>query len=244
MGSQAEEQVFEPLEYEIALEKDLSIKALGDKPLSQHSLAELDSLPMVVRKQYSITVGEDIKAGQVEPTVKAVIDSALARNDDIDEIIVFVYTVPELVDEPYDVAKAEWAPGGKWGSTTPEIAESNDRSSYKLNLTIRDDLEGFLALRNENEERFGFSVDERKQIFNELVLAEDRAAKEAEKLYPIDPLDPDFSRENVQKNIDKEEELCQLYTKQVYEKYGIDEDIASQITTEAYNKRWPMPALE
>ncbi|MBN2081452.1 hypothetical protein JW859_04500 [bacterium] len=242
--SQLVEQKFEPLEYEIVLEKDLSLKALKDKPFSQHSTKELEALPMNVRKQYSISVGEDFKAGQIEPTVKALIDSALAKDADIDEIVVFVYTVPDLVGEAFDVAKAEWAPDGKWGSTTPEIAESNDRGSYKLVLTICEDLEEYLVLRSEKVERFGFSTEERKQIFTELVLAEDRAAKEAEELYPIDPLDPDFSQDNLMKNIDKEDELCKVYTSQVYEQYGIDEDIADQISSEACEKRWPMPDIE
>lgn len=82
------------------------------------------------------------------------------------------------------------------------------------------------------EEKFGFSEAKRKEIFRELVRAEDRALADAEDKYP-----DDFDQQT-----DYQRELEEKYTRQVREEYGITEAIADSITTEAiYEKEWPMP---
>lgn len=233
-----------PVEFKIADQKDLNIKALGNKLLSQYTASELNALPMVVRQQYSIVVAPSIKTEQVKPTVEQLISKATAENEDIDEIVIFVYSNVELVDQGFDVAKAEWAPGGKWGSSTSDIARSNDRSSYKLNLIIEENLEEYLASKGSEEIKFGFTVDERKEIFLEIVSAEDRAMADAEKAFPYDPSDPGYEDDNFDKYLDKHNKLKELYTSQVYEKYDIDNKIALQISVESYEKRWPLPDIK
>jgi len=140
----------------------------------------------------------------------------------------------------YDVAMATWAPNGKLGNITPEIAQSNNRNNYKTTIQIKENLEEYLQKRGESEDKFGFSEEQRRGIFKEIAAAEDKARIEADKIYPVDISDPNYKQENIMKNTDKNRELMDKYKAGVRNKYGITEDIETKIVVEAFAESWPM----
>jgi hypothetical protein len=229
-----------PVDYEIVESEDISIKALGNKSLSEYTAQEISNLPTNKRMAYRIVVSPEIKEEQVRPTIQKIISDITAKDDDIDEISLLLYSDKELASGAYDVAMATWAPSGKLGNVTPEIAQSNNRTTYETTIQIKENLEEYLQKRGESEDKFGFSEEERREIFKEIIFAERRATKEADKIYVVDISDPNYKQENIMKNIDKNRELMDKYKAEVRNKYGITEDTEWEIVTEAIEESWPM----
>ncbi len=84
-------------------------------------------------------------------------------------------------------------------------------------------------------ERFGLSEDARRDVFQRLVAAQDRALAEAEKRYP-QPIGQD-----VMKQADLESELNERYRAALLEETGLADDQLSAIADEALEHNWPMP---
>jgi len=120
--------------YEIATTKDMSLKAVAS--LSSVSASELRHTPTNVRKVVRIVVAPGLSQAQYAATIEQAIRDLTAKDRDIDEIMLFVYDDASDVGGGYTVAKAEWAPNGKWGqgAVTPAIASSNNRRSYRTTI--------------------------------------------------------------------------------------------------------------
>ena len=230
----------EPVSYEIVKSENASHKAFGNNSLSDFTLQELSALPTDKKMIYRIVVSPEIKEKQVRPTIEKIISDITSEDDDIDEIILFLYSDKKLANSTYDVAKATWAPNGKLGGITAEIVESNDRSSYKIDIQVKENLDEYLQQRGQSEEKFGFTEAERRQIFKAIVAAERKARVEAEQIYPILYPGLKIDKERIKKHYDKERELSEKYKAEVRAKYGIMEDEESQITAEAFQESWPL----
>ena len=228
--------------YEIIDTQDQSHKALV-KSLSEYKSHELAALPWDKKMLYRIVVSPKIKENQVRPTIEKIISDITTRDNDIDEISLFLFSDKEVAKGGmgYDVASATWAPGGKLGNITPDIAKNNIRTGYKISIKAEKNLEAYLEQRGLSEEKFGFTEKQRRQIFIELVVAEDRAEAEAEKIYPLYPLDPNYKESNVSKHFDKSDEVGEKYKAQVRSKYGITKEIQLKISVEGLQESWPMP---
>lgn len=90
------------------------------------------------------------------------------------------------------------------------------------------------ALSQSPEERFGLSEQRRKQIFCELVAAEDRATRDAMARVPDS---------QIMKQIDLERELGEKYEAMVAQQYGLTNDQLLKITVEGVKKGWPAPPV-
>ncbi len=123
--------------YEILKTEDISIKAL-DKPLSAYSASEIENLPLNIRKAYRIVIPSDISKEELKATLIQVVMDKTSENPDIDEVTVFAYDRKEDADSFYTFGRVEWCPNGDWGGVTSIIASTNDRSSYKYTLDIKD----------------------------------------------------------------------------------------------------------
>ena len=227
-----------PVTYEIVSIEDESYKALGNKLLSEYTSQEIEDLPLNKRISYNILVSPEIKEAEVVPTIEQIIVDITAEDNDIDEVILFLYSDEELVGDIYDVATAVWAKNGDLGNVDAEIAESNNRTGYELDIDIKDNLEEYLANRAESTEEFGLSEEERREIYKELISAERQATAEADAMYPIN--DPATIADNLDLNIDLNYELTEKYTAEVLEKYGITYDQSIEISVEAWEEGWPM----
>jgi len=203
-------------DYEMVEEEDISIKALGDKLFSEYSAEELEKLPKNYRMKYSIVVPRDITEQELKSTLAHIIKEKSEANPDIDEIVVFSWYFEGSVGQTAAMGKAEWCPDGEWGGLLPEIAATNNRSSYKIifsQIEIQD---------YKDEEKYGLSEEERMQAFYDLVEFQDSI--------PLD--DPEWDKKN------EESYLV------IAEKYGITEDQMHEISIEGLTKGWPMPPID
>lgn len=125
-------------EYQVLKVRDISIKALGNKQLSSYSASELNELPMNIRKEYRVFIPPQLTKEEVTATLRHLVDIESRKNNDIDEIAIFAYDNKDEFNGYYTVGKLEWCPDGNWGGVTPEIASSNNRSSYEYVIDISD----------------------------------------------------------------------------------------------------------
>ena len=115
-------------------------KAL-DQKLSDYSTAELKALPEFKRLTLSIVVSFNISKESLINTLKYITSEKSKENNDIDEIMIFAYDDKKDLTNGggfYTFGKLFWAPNGKTGNVTPEIAEKNIRDSYKFEIDIKD----------------------------------------------------------------------------------------------------------
>ncbi len=219
--------------YKIINNKDYSHKALYNKSFSQHTLKELNDLPIDKKIWYNIVLDPLIKNQEVKPTIQKIILDISKKDNDIDEIILWIYSDTELVDWPYDIWSATWAPNWKLGNVTPEIAKNNIRDSYTIsyNFNIKN-IEEYFAQRNKQETKFWLTEQKRREYFKEIVKAEDRWTKEQ----PLGSGD----LKSMEKNMELQEKLIGKYKQEVRKRYKINEVQASEIFGEAFTENWPL----
>ncbi len=235
-----EENNLNTVSYEIVKTEDMSRKAMGDKSLSDYTTSELNKLPTNKRISYKIVVDNNIKTVQVKPTIDKIIIELIQKDKDIDEIILDLYSNKELVDRMYDVANAIWAPKGELGHVDATIAKKNKRDNYSVTIKIKDDLEQYLAQRNLTENKFGLNEEERRQLFKDLVAAEDKARYEADAKYSIDDAEMEQYMAVYEKNKAEYERLANIYRGKVLNQVGITNAQAEEIDDEAFKENWPL----
>ncbi|MEL4306442.1 hypothetical protein [Methanococcoides sp. LMO-2] len=99
---------------------------------------EEDPWKSAIRKQYRVLVPTDITEEELKATLIQIVLDKTSENKDIDAISIFAYDRREDVNGAYTLGTADWCPNGNWGDVTPEIASSNDRSSYEYVFDIKD----------------------------------------------------------------------------------------------------------
>lgn len=186
--------------------------------------------PINKRFSYTVLVTSGIKRDQIEPLFNKLINDITSKDDDIDLITIGLYSDKSLVNGRYDVAIATWEPAD--GEVTDEIATTNNRDSYKLDITIPDNLEEYLASKSIKTVKYGLSEDERKEISIEIGNSENRALKETHTIYP------NVTVSNSKNYGDKLDELCEKYKLEIIKKHKINEDIYISIMGEGIEKRW------
>lgn len=233
-----------PVAYEIVESEDQSHKAMT-KSLSSYTYQELARLPIDKKMCYRVVVSPEIKENQVKPTIDKIIADITSKNNDIDEIGLFLYSDKELANGMYDIARVTWAPNGKLGNVTPEIAKTNNRSNYKLEIQIAENLEQYLKQRAKSEDKFGLTEAKRRQLFKAIVATEDNAQAEADRKYPISgrstwSLSKSEFRSQMDKNINLMQHLEKQYKKELLKKYSLTQEQLKQICIEGMSERWPL----
>jgi len=181
------------------------------------------------RFTYRILVSPEIQQFQVEPTIKVAVKDITSKDSDIDELHLLLYSDKTLIDGPFDVAMADWAPKNE---ITPEIAMTNDRTGYEIKISVKENLEESLKQKSISEEKFGLTEEKRREIYRDLYSAEIKAREEADKIFPVE------KEGNIDKNSTKNRELMLKYQAEVREKHNIDEDTQWAIIEEAMNESW------
>jgi hypothetical protein len=152
-------------------------KALTRK-LSDYSTQELRELTEFLNINMSIVVPFDISKESLEHTLKSIVYDKTRENEDIDEIIIFAYDDKNDIGNGYTFGKLLWAPNGKTGNVTPDIAKNNNRTNYRFDITIKEkvgninksdvptkrELEIYSEIVNENGQYTGKDDDEIKKI--------------------------------------------------------------------------------
>lgn len=218
--------------YEIIQKEDMSRKAMGNKSLSDFSSSELASLPMDKKIKYQVLVSKGIKENNIEPTVNKIIKDITAKDGDIDEIILWLYSDKGIIESngAYDIASAVWAPFGELGHIDADVATSNNRINYSIKIDAKNNLNEYLSQKGSVELKFGLTEEQRRQLYKEIVAIEDKSRAEADKLFQSD----------YSKNKAKFLELRSKYIITVLEKYNINETQEKEITNEGLRKSWPL----
>lgn len=211
--------ITEATDYEIVQLEDQSRKALGKKVLSQYETAEIDKLPINKKIVYRVVLPKDIKERQVKPTVEIIIKELASVDAEIDEIILWLYSDKEISDGPYDIGTAIWAPKGKLENVDANIAQNNNRESYKIEYLLKSNLDQYLTQKLDSSDKFGFTVEERKQIFKEIVEAEDKAFKYDES---------------------EQDRRLKEFKSTILNKYDIHIEQLKEISREGQDKYWPL----
>lgn len=206
-------------EYSLIEEKDISIRTQME-----------DDAPLNKRILYKYVVSEKIKREQIGLLFNKLIKEKISLDNEIDEITIAFYSNKDIVDGAYDVAIATWMPAN--GEVTDDIALNNNRESYKIDITIPDNLEEYLANKFIKSDKFGLSEELRKQISIEIGDSEARANKDADKIFPS------VNASNQEKYANKLDELIEKYKQEIIKKHNINEDIYFSIMEEGIEKRW------
>lgn len=208
----------ETIDYEIVNVESQTRKAIGKKPLSQYEVSELKELPEYKKAIYKIVLSKDIKEKLIKPTVEKIIND-LSRDKGIGEIILFLYSDKELIDEGYDIGSVTWASYGKLGNIDAHTVQNNNRENYSIDYNLKNNLDEYLSKRLEDVKKFGLTSEERKQVFKDKVKAEDNAFE---------------YKESEQERIMKEN-----YAK-ILKKYNINLNQLHEISNEGQEKYWPL----
>lgn len=148
------------------------------KKLSKYETQEIKDLPEYKRLTLSIVVSFDITKESLENTMKSIVYKESKKDNDVDEIMIFAYDNKKDIGMGYTFGKLLWAPKGKIGNVTPEIAINNSRDNYKFDITIKNkvgnikktdlptklELEIYSEIVNENGHYTGKSDDEIRKI--------------------------------------------------------------------------------
>lgn len=86
------------------------------------------------------------------------------------------------------------------------------------------------------------SLDEKQEIFYKVAQAEDKAMKEAEKMYPTSlyNIDADQAKKNVEPNAELSQELEEKYKQEILNEYNVSKDEWVKIATEGVKDNWPV----
>jgi hypothetical protein len=106
-------------------------------------------------------------------------------------------------------------------------------------------LEEYLAQRSKSEDKFGYSESERRDVFKEVIVAEDKGQAEADLKYPTGAdavLDENLNKaeisERISNNVDMARELQEKYRMEVLQKYNLTQEQGRKITVEALTEGW------
>lgn len=239
-------------EYEIIEIRDLSRKPFMKAP-SEYTAAEISALPINRKLEYRIVIGDAVTGQDVEPLMRRIVSDIVSKDKDIDELILTFYSEKNITDMPYDIGSVVWAPYGKLGNVTPEIARTNNRTDYALKwIFLHPDLGSYLEQRRKSKVRHGLTEVERRKIFKELVKAQDKANFEAERKYPtmvilaangIDYcVSPETVKQNFRKNDTYAKEIKKRYEQEMLNKYDLSGEQIEDLMNEGLNENWPFPS--
>ncbi|MBS1257175.1 MAG: hypothetical protein MAG551_00211 [Candidatus Scalindua arabica] len=132
-----------------------------------------------------------------------------SKDKDIEEITLYLHSEMSVIGEPYDIAMVDWG--------YPE-------NKGKIEFNIREGFEQYIIQRAKSETLFGLSEQTRREIFKEIVMAEDKELRAFIE-------DPNAPMNN----------LAEKYLQEVRQKYNITEEIEREIKLEAFRENWPLP---
>ncbi|MCK4891536.1 MAG: hypothetical protein KAS78_02600, partial [Candidatus Pacebacteria bacterium] len=195
---------------------------------TNYEIVEEEDISHALARRYSVRVvvnNNPATKNQIKAISEKTVNDYKAKN--ADALAIFFYFDKGQIDGAYTLAKAEWAPNGDWSQA--ELGK-DQKLTYKFT--------DFIDKERIEENLFGLSEEQRKEIFKEIVKCEDWGYREAMRYYHIGcEACPEFIEVDIYKEIDKEREL----SNDCKEKIDIDKEIMSKISTEGVVKIWTMP---
>ncbi|OOV19875.1 hypothetical protein [Flavobacterium sp. LM4] len=214
-----DEKEIELPEYSLIKKEDISIKTSMDANAVTNK-----------RFTYKYLVAKTITKTQIPLLLTKLIENIVQKDNDIDDVTVWLYSDKNLIDGSYDVAMATFKPSN--GEVTNEIASNNDKSSYVANFEIANNFGEGLDRESNNTVVSGLSFDLRKKIYKELANTETRAREKLDKIYPYTA---NFDTDNYANKLD---ELTKKYEKEISKKYKINAETVKRIYEEGDKNEW------
>lgn len=223
----------------LALLLVLTITSCGQQPkivLPTYSVLDEDIYDVPVKTQVTLNI---LVSGEIsEPGLRALLNqlysSTKARrgfkyHDSPTNIYIYAFTTKERAESGM----------GQWIAM---LQKSYDDIKPTISINERQ----ITQLGAKPEEKFGLSEAKRKQIWSEIVKAEDRATREVEQKYPLpDPLKPGYSQSVARKQLENQAELQgtlnEKYKDELAKKYGLTRKQLEEIAVEGFTKDWPFP---
>jgi hypothetical protein len=95
------------------------------------------STAKIKRRTYLIVVPTTITQDELKSTmIKITLDKTTA-DPDLDDVTIWAYDNEKDASGPYTKGMLDWCPDHIGGVISSEIAESNDRSTYKYNFLMK-----------------------------------------------------------------------------------------------------------
>ena len=133
---------------------------------------------------------------------------------------------------------------GQWIAT---LSKSHQERNPKID--IKEDIIGSISKVDGNLN--GLSEKQRKEIWDAIIKAQDRAESDAEEKYPMNSNHPNYWSGNTfleekfkeisYKHIDYKKTLMLKYEEEVRTQFKITEAIADSITSEGMKENWAFP---
>ena len=195
---------------------------------ADYKIIKEEDISYRLAKRYSIRIvvnNNPPTKNQIRAISEKIVDDYKVK--DADALVIFFYFDKGQIDKAYTLAKAEWAPNGDW-------SQADLGKDQKLTYKFTD----FIDKERIEEDLFGLSEEQRKEIFKEIVKCEDWGYREAKRYYCTGcEACPEFIEVDMYKEIDKEREIANDCKKKI----DIDEEIMSKISSEGVTKKWTMP---
>lgn len=206
-------------EYSLLKKEDISIKT------------SMDANALINKRfTYKYLVPKTITKAQIPLLLTKLIENIVQKDNDIDDVTVWLYSDKDLINGSYDVAMATFKPSN--GEVNKEIAASNDKSSYVANFEIANNFKEGSDSESKNIDVSGLSFDLRKKIYKELANTETRAREKLDKIYPYTA---NFDTDNYANKLD---ELTKKYEKEISKKYKINDETVKRIYEEGDRNEW------
>jgi hypothetical protein len=104
--------------------------------------------------------------------------------------------------------------------------------------------------QKESDDLTNISLSKQKEIWNEIIISEDKARAEAEKKYPILVKGNSITEINKEKEIAKmnsanhyeyQTSLLKIYELRIIKKYKISNEFIEEISNKGLDENWPFP---
>ena len=195
---------------------------------TNYEIVEEEDISYALAKRYNIRVvvnNNPPTKNQIRAISEKIVSDYKAKN--ADALAIFFYFDKGQIDGAYTLAKAEWAPNGDWSQAD---LGKDQKLIYKFT--------NFIDKERTEENLFGLSEEQRKEIFKKIVRCEDQGDIEAMQYYYIAcETCPKFITADMSKYGDKSDELINDCKKKI----NIDKEILSKISSEGVIKKWTMP---
>lgn len=189
------------------------------KEVQHHLLSdEVERSPAAVHVRRYVVFDEPASREEVEMVMQAERAGAIGQYPEVTNLGVYGFVSDETAQDGM----------GTW------IAITFSRAPFGV-ADIQFDDERLGAAWQPSSEKFGLSEPERRALFKELVLQEDRATAEAEKLHPGN------TRSELSERADTQSALRKKYVEELAQERGIPVDTLRAISVEALTKGWPFP---
>lgn len=189
------------------------------RPIRHHNLPDdVDRAPIAVHVSRYVVFDEPATRDEVRRAMQTERAGAIKQYPDVTNLAVYGFVSDDNARDGM----------GTWIAMTFSTVPFSD-------VEIRFDEGRFNAAWQAPSERFGLSEPQRRALFKELVIQEDRATTEAEKAHSGD------TREELMNRATAEHELRARYTEELAKARGIPVDSLRAISVEALIKGWPFP---